>query len=366
MTWTLSRYIGARYLAALTWSMLIVLAIIVIGNAIEGLRDAGDEVGLGVVLSIAALRAPVIALTALPFVVMLAALACFARLARSSELVVTRAAGVSVWTLIAPVTLISALVGLAGTTVLNPGAAYSQARADAMEARYIDGATSPLSLSREGVWLRQGEGGRQRVIHARAIDAGPMTLRDVTIFDFTDEGAVRGRLDAATAQLRPGAWLLGDGVARSFDAEATGAPDETPFETREVPTELTRAQIIDSFDRPEAISFWRLPAFIETLEEAGFSALRHRMHWQAQLAAPLLFFGMAMVGSAFSMRHVRFGGLGMMGLAAVLAGFTLFFVTDVAKALGASGAIPPMLAAWAPPLATVLAATALLLHLEDG
>jgi lipopolysaccharide export system permease protein len=81
---------------------------------------------------------------------------------------------------------------------------------------------------------------------------------------------------------------------------------------------------------------------------------------------PLLFCGMAMIGAAFSMRHVRLGGLGLMALGAVMTGFALFFLLDVAKALGASGAIPATLAAWAPPAASVLLAAGLLLHLEDG
>ncbi|PIY74722.1 MAG: LPS export ABC transporter permease LptG, partial [Rhodobacterales bacterium CG_4_10_14_0_8_um_filter_70_9] len=88
--------------------------------------------------------------------------------------------------------------------------------------------------------------------------------------------------------------------------------------------------------------------------------------WQAQLALPLLFAGMAMIGAAFSMRHARLGGLGLMALAAVLAGFGFYFIADLAKALGASGAIPVALAAWAPPASTVLVAAGLLLHLEDG
>ena len=50
-------------------------------------------------------------------------------------------------------------------------------------------------------------------------------------------------------------------------------------------------------------------------------------------------------------RHVRFGGLGYMALGCVVAGFGYFFLSDIANALGASGAVPVMLAAWAPPMA---------------
>jgi lipopolysaccharide export system permease protein len=55
-----------------------------------------------------------------------------------------------------------------------------------------------------------------------------------------------------------------------------------------------------------------------------------------------------------------------MALGCVLSGFGYFFLSDIATALGALGAVPVMIAAWAPPTAAVLLALGLLLHLEDG
>ena len=56
----------------------------------------------------------------------------------------------------------------------------------------------------------------------------------------------------------------------------------------------------------------------------------------------------------------------MMALGCVISGFGFFFLSDIASALGSSGAVPVLLAAWAPPLSAVLFALGLLLHLEDG
>ena len=75
---------------------------------------------------------------------------------------------------------------------------------------------------------------------------------------------------------------------------------------------------------------------------------------------------MVLIGAAFSMRHARFGGLGLMALGAVGAGLVYFFLANVTQAFGSSGAIPAPLAAWIPPVAMTLCALGLLLHLEDG
>ncbi len=50
----------------------------------------------------------------------------------------------------------------------------------------------------------------------------------------------------------------------------------------------------------------------------------------------------------------------------VACGFALFMISDIADQFGTSGAIPVILAAWAPAVAGMLLSLALLLHLEDG
>lgn len=370
MTPTLSLYIARRFIVTLAWSFGVVFAIILLANLLEMLRrSASSDVGIGQILAIAALQTPTTALTASPFVVLLATLACFTRLARSSELVVTRAAGVSVWALIMPVVLSAMALGVLSFSALNPVAAATQQRADTLIARHLSGRESRLSISGEGLWLRQGDATGQTVIHAATADGAANELRVATFFVFDGDGAITTRLDAHSATLTPGAWVLRDAVRREIappSQEGAQGGGESRHETLEVPTDLTSAQILDSFERPAAISFWALPASIATLEASGFSARRHRLHWQTQIALPVLFAGMAMIGAAFSMRHVRLGGVGLMALGAVLSAFGFYFIADIAQALGASGAIPVLLAAWAPPLSSLLVAAGLLLHLEDG
>ena len=50
----------------------------------------------------------------------------------------------------------------------------------------------------------------------------------------------------------------------------------------------------------------------------------------------------------------------------VLAGFALFFLRNFAQVLGENGQIPVALAVWTPPVASMLLAVGVLLHLEDG
>ena len=133
-----------------------------------------------------------------------------------------------------------------------------------------------------------------------------------------------------------------------------------------MPTNLTISQIQDSFASPETFSFWQLPGFIAVLEKAGFSALQHRLHFDSLLALPLLLAGMTMLSAVFSLRSPRRGRTGALVVIGVVAGFLIYFITNIIYAFGASGSLPISLAAWAPALIVVMFASAALLHLEDG
>jgi lipopolysaccharide export system permease protein len=131
-------------------------------------------------------------------------------------------------------------------------------------------------------------------------------------------------------------------------------------------TDLTVGSIQDNFAPPETMSFWDLPIFIEALESAGFSAVRHRLHWHTLLAAPLLMCAMVLIAATFTLRHTRRTGTVFVISGGVLTGFVLYFFSDIVFAFGLSDSIPVTLAAWTPSGVTTLLGLAMLLHLEDG
>ena len=374
MSLTLGLYITQRFLGIAAGAFVVVFLLVVIVDLVELMRSSGDSpAGFADLVGMALLHAPAITITAAPFTVLLASMTCFAMLARSSELVVTRAAGVSAWRLLTPALLAAIGLGIFVVTVYNPLAAAFARKFETLEQRYFERSSSRLSVSADGLWLRQGGPDGQTVIRAQGASGTGGRLWKVNVFQFDSEDRFYRRIDARSALLEESAWRL-TGVRRwdllSLEIDNAGSSaiatrPELADEMR-IATDLTTERIQESFAAPVTISFWKLPKFIGLLENSGFSSSPHRLHWHGLLAVPLVFFAMVLIGAAFSMRHVRFGGLGYMALGCVLSGFAYFFLSDIAAALGASGAVPVLIAAWAPPLSAVLFALGLLLHLEDG
>ena len=301
----------------------------------------------------------------LPLILVLTAIGLFLSLARSSELVVVRAAGRSgLVFLLAPVA--SALaVGIFAVGVLNPIVAVTSKLYDTLSVGHARGA-SVLSVADGGLWLRQGDGDGQTVIHADRANLDGTELYDVTFLTFDPDGTPRTRVMSGLARLEPGFWALAGGkswplTARNPEQSATALPADAT-----IATDLTRDSIRDSFGTPSAISFWDLPTYIKGLEQAGFSARSHRVWYQMELAQPLLLAAMVLIAAGFTMRHARMARTGTLVLQALLGGFAVFFLRNFGQILGENGQLPILLAAWSPPVAATMLALGLILHLEEG
>jgi len=364
---TLHFYFARKFLMIFVAIMIIFFAILVLADLAEQVRRyPSDIVDFSQAIGLTLLNVPTLLYRIMPLMIIIATLTLFLNLARTSELVVTRASGRSALkSLTAPVAM-ALLIGALALAFFNPMVAATSKQYETLQYRYANGTESILSISAEGLWLRQGNRTSQTVIRASRANLDGTRLFDVTFIAFAPGKGPTTRVDAKTAELMPGEWVLSE--AKKWDIAGSKNPerDAVQADRMAIPTDLTRAQIRDSFGTPSIIPIWELPGFIKTLETAGFSARQHRMWFQMELALPLFLVAMVLIGAAFTLRHTRFGNTGVMVLIALMTGFGLYFVRNFAQVLGENGQIPIILAAWTPPVAAIGLALGLLLHLEDG
>ncbi len=359
---TLSGYL-ARHTAFWLASVFAgVTGVALLFDTVEMLRrSAGKaDIGLMTVVQMSVFKLPHLVQQMLPFCVLLGATLAFWRLARANELVVTRAAGISAWQIIAPAAGIAVLVGVFQIAVFNPLASVMLSKYEQLESRHLKRSVSLLSVSSTGLWLRQSDERGQSVIHATRVAQTDMSLQNVIIFLFEGKDRFIGRIDAESAQLRDGYWDIKDAWI--------SAPNERAHFVAEhrLKTDLTLNKILDSFASPQTMSFWQLPGFIETLEKAGFSGHRHKLYWHSLLASPLLLAAMILLAAIFSLRSSGRSGAALSIAGAIFSGFFLYFMSDLVYALGLSASIPTLLAAWTPAGVSTLLGLTALFHIEDG
>lgn len=364
----ISRYFGQRFLAAVLIVSLGLTGIVALFDFLELLRESATapHSTFGIIVEIELLRLPWSFMQIIPFAVLLGGIYAFWRLARSSELVVTRAAGISAWQFLLVPVLVAGFLGAVCTTAISPLSAVMYGRAGQLYNSYLKPSGAPLSLNGGELWVRQTDtsspSSSTAILHAKHVwlHGKYLEANNVSILRLTAQNSLTQRIDAAHATLSPGYWILSEVVVLQPNLLPVHLP------TLNFPTDLTLTRVQESFASPNALSFWALPGFIRLLKHSGFSTTQHALVFQSLLALPLLCATMALVAAGFSMRSSRRGGVGVMLGSGVGFGFALFMISEIANQFGTSGAIPVMLAAWAPTFAGLFFALALLLHLEDG
>jgi len=355
---TLGRYFGWRFFKTIAAVFGGVFALIYVVDVVETLRRSGDTpaAGAAVVAWLSLLHTPIVAEQALPFAVLFGAMIAFLNLSRKLELVVARAAGVSVWQFLAPPLFVAAMIGVAMTVAYNPLSTSMKRQADRLEARLFGAAAAPGG----NVWLRQKSVDGESVIHADGRDDTAATLIHVQVFGFDRNGAFAERIDADEAILEDGYWRLTNAqvVSPGFDTLSTSV--------YLLATTLTRGDIAQAFVPPETVSFWGLSQLAEQTQRAGLNAAGYLLRYQELLAQPAMLAAMVLVAACFSLRFFRMGGVQKMVSGGVAAGFVLYVATKLINDLGAAGFFSVTVAGWSPAIVGCLFGVYVLLHQEDG
>ncbi|MEY4240889.1 MAG: hypothetical protein RJA14_585 [Pseudomonadota bacterium] len=360
----IERYVLVQQARSLGIALGVIAALIMLIDFVEISRGVGSDVDLSGarIFGLMLLKSPQVIIQLLPFVFLFGTLAAFVGLNRRSELIAMRAAGVSAWRFVLPAAGAALLFGLVTVTALGPLAASADGLFQRERTR-LSGSAAGVEAP-PTVWIREGDDTRQMVIRAERQDRSNARLLDVTFFIYTNDAegmrTFSERIDADSASLSNGSWRLINAVGAEIGQRAVR------YATLDLPSSLADEEAFERFARPQATSFWSLPAQIDRIEAAGFSSTAYRLRLQQLLATPLMFAAMSILAAAFSLRLMRLGDLARMSVAAVVLGFAFFFVNQAASAFGSAEVIPPWLAAWLPPLLTALAAFTLLFYTEDG
>ncbi|KQV11250.1 LPS export ABC transporter permease LptG [Rhizobium sp. Root1203] len=358
---TLGRYFFRRYLSTTIWFFLGVIAIVYLVDFSETASRMGNLPGYTVTggLLMTAARLPLILQQTVPFITLFVGMTVLIGLNRKYELVVTRAAGISVWQFMSPFVAGAFLLGIGVMTVLNPLAAWGQRQAALVESNWRgDGGSS--SSAPEVPWIRQISGEDDVIIGAHSILEDGTLLVDAVLIHFDSTGHIVLRQDAGTAKLKDGYWLLNNVVERR-----PGEIAERKDEVR-VRTNLKQDFVQQRLTAPETIAFFNLSGRIEAAKSFGIPTKALETQFHSLLSQPLLLVAMTLIAATVSLKFSRFNQSRSVILGGILSGFVLYVITVLVKAFGSSGVVPPFVATWIPVTVALALGATILLHQEDG
>ncbi|MEO1283013.1 MAG: LptF/LptG family permease, partial [Pseudomonadota bacterium] len=255
---TLTRYVAWKFLTQIFAVFLLCSLLIFMIDFVELLRQAGKyaDVPMPTLIWLTVLRLPAYTEFLLAFAMLVGSISALLLLARKSELAVMRAGGMSVWQFLAPGIAIAFVLGVLAVTVYNPIAAKARDLSEELRAEAFGRDANLLSSTGGLTWLRQDGADGPSIINAAHAKNKGLQLASVTVYQFNRDGGFKGRVDAKSAELREGYWLLREAMV------STAGTRPEQYSTYLVATYLSPERVQDALGTVISLSFWDLPTLI--------------------------------------------------------------------------------------------------------
>jgi LPS export ABC transporter permease LptG len=360
----LDMYVGKQYLRILFMTMAGMLGLFYISTFID-LSDKWfkGQTSLAMLVEFLFWSTPQFLSYIIALAVLLAALVTVGLLTKSSELIVMRACGISLYRTALPLVAFAAaasaiLFGMEETVLAT-------ANRNADRLKHIIRTGSPQTfgiLNRK--WMVGSDG---EVYHYQFYDPRNRELNSLSVFTFDDsEHTIRSRMFAMRARYMPAAgpsgpapqWQLEQGWAREFGPK-TQIQGFAPFTERTVALEPAEYFVTEARE-PDLMNFAQLRRYIGELRVSGYDVLEHEVGLYRKVAFPFVTLVMTLIAVPFAVSTGKRGAMYGIGVGIVLA-LVYWTMISVFGAFGAGGLIAPLLAAWAPNLVFGAAAAFLLL-----
>jgi len=298
----------------------------------------------------------------LPVAVLFATVFTVGALGRHSELTAAKASGISFHRLVRPLFVAAGLAFIAGLLLGEIAPVATSHRLEMLGEKAIRSTTSRYNFvyRADRGWVyairsldlrtremsdvlleREGTGedyptiilAAQRAIYA---DTGTAAKRD----------AARWSLQRGTLRYLPGSKPEGE-IAFEFDSLRSRTLQERPVDLLAEPKS------------PDEMRYAELRRYVDALMRSGSNAKKLQVELALKIAIPFICLLIALFGAPLAISTPKSGAA--WGVAASLATtFIVLLMFQLAKAIGAGGVMPPLLAAWAPNILVGVASVYLL------
>ena len=293
-----------------------------------------------------------------PFATLLAALLTLLGLAQQNEVLAFKAAGMSFYRMLLLLTPATAMVALAHLAVADQVTPWAKKRLAHFELeKPTDDETNPRDQAK-GVWLRDPT----YIVNVTTVQREGRYLSGVALIRRDASANIIERIVAGGARYQQrGHWKLENVVTQAIDplGPTTMRSPEWIWQTPLRPADFFNlAATATQFNARELLVL-RTGTTVGT--RPGYT---YDTWLQRRLALPGVVFVMLLLAAPVAQARVRMSSLGARLAGGVALGF-LFFITDgVSQALGESGAVVPLVAAWASPILFASVAGSILLRIE--
>lgn len=334
-----TRYMALRFLKPFAYGLALFAVLIFLGDTFDRMNHiVKSRAPIWLILECLWLSVPYWAVRVIPMATLLATLVAIGGFVNSGEWLATQSVGLETRRFWLPVLWCSAAVALlafAAQETVSPAALARSRR-----------------LWRERVhpeweWTKYQNvaliGGPDQFVSAWLFLPKEGKLERPTLETFGETG-VASQLDAKYALWSPsaGLWVFHEGVERVFGAKGVV---ETPFKSRYSELRTPPLELVPRSTNPDELTLSEVRRQASRVGRFGGSVREFEVATHAKLAYPLTSVVLCALGIPIALR-LRRSSLVVSFCAALGLSFLYLWFIEVGRALGMSGRVPPVVAAW--------------------
>jgi len=335
----LDRHIGRTVLFSTLLVFGVLMSLFTFITFVGEIGDLGKaNFGLAEAIKYVLLSLPRHAYELFPMMALLGTTLGLSSLAVDSELIVMRAAGVSLLRIVGSVMKVGVLLIVIAVAVGEGVAPFTESLAQRGRAEALQRGVA--QQSDRGLWLRDG----RVFVHVGEI-LPDLSLLRVNIFQFDDSARLRSQIFAQTGHYEDRHWRL-------EDVRQTWIEDDKVHGrrlARDYLSSVLTPDILGVFAvKPEGLSAWHLFRYIQHLEKNKQDTGRYNLALWHKIMLPLSTGVMVLLAIPFVFGQLRSGGLGSRLLTGIVLGLAFYLINRVFGYFGLLYGLPPALGAVLP------------------
>jgi len=279
-----------------------------------------------------------------PMIALLGTMLGLGGLANSSELIVIRAAGVSMWKFILSISktafLIMLLAFFIGEVIAPPTVQYAKLQR-------VKALSRQITLNTDyGLWVRDGDS----YVNVRRVETNG-SLTGITLYTFDGRNELTSLTRAAKANYDGENWFLSRITKTSFTKQGLSVDkiSKQKWDTLLSPNLVSVVSV-----SPENLAIWKLSSYIDYLEENGLDSSNYRLSFWTKVFMPITIGTMILIAIPFIMGSLRHSGVGQRILIGFLGGLSFYLVNRLSGQMGIVYGLPPVLSAGLPTLLVLI------------
>jgi lipopolysaccharide export system permease protein len=193
------------------------------------------------------------------------------------------------------------------------------------------------------IWYRS----KNLIYNLRAFDQKSAQILGMTVYSFDDDFRLVQTVDAERARFTPQGWKLMMGTVTQFSADDP-FPMNQKFNELKLQIPETPKDFQEIEKEVDGLRLKELHQYIERNQNAGLDVKTYQVKFHSRFSLSFIPLVMCILAVPFSVRGAREGGLAKdLGICLAVTFFYWLFYS-IGLSLGTNGALPPIVAAWAP------------------